>query len=100
MNTHFKISGLCLLAAVAIAACSSQSVMPDKSGIKVGREKPAKDCKELGKVTGSTVNVKGTREEVLEDMKQNAADKGATYVEVLQYSDSGTAVTGLAYQCN
>jgi len=85
--------------AVNFLGCASQSVMANKDSIKVGRDDPSKDCKSLGKVTGSTLSTKATQKDVLEDMKQNAANKGATYVKVMQYSDTGTAVTGFAYQC-
>ena len=90
---------LLLMSALFIAACSSQSVMPEKDEITVSRKKPGKDCKDLGKVTGTSSSSYGTRAQVLEDMKQDAANKGATYVMVKQYSDAGTSVTGVAYQC-
>jgi hypothetical protein len=82
-----------------ILGCASQSVLPDKTEVKVSREVPNQKCVELGKVTGNSISVKTTREEVLEDMKQDAANKGANYVVVKQYSDNGTSVTGMAYQC-
>ena len=90
---------LLILSALFLSACASQSVMPDKEEVKVSRETP-KDCKDLGKVTGTSGSVKPDRKAVLEDMKQDAANKGANYVVVKQYSDNGTSVTGLAFQCN
>ncbi|MCB0385182.1 MAG: DUF4156 domain-containing protein [Bdellovibrionales bacterium] len=79
--------------------CASQSVLPDKEDIKTSREKPDDDCEALGKVTGNSISTKATPEQVLEDMKQEAANKGANYVMVEQYSPTGTSVTGLAYKC-
>lgn len=79
--------------------CASQSVLPVAKDIKVSREAP-KGCKSLGKVTGSTSSAKGNAEEVLEDMKKEAANKGATHVVVLQYSPQQTSVTGESYQCD
>lgn len=84
---------------LGLTACSSRSVMPDSEEVKVSRDAADKDCKELGKITGTTSSVKGTREEVLEDLKQTAANKGANYVMVKQYSAQGTSVTGMAYEC-
>ena len=43
--------------------------------------------------------VKGTQEQALGDLKREAANKGANYVMVKQYSDLGTSVTGIAYEC-
>ncbi|MEO0335738.1 MAG: DUF4156 domain-containing protein [Pseudomonadota bacterium] len=84
-----------------ISGCSSRSVMPDKEEVKVSREAPDKGdkCKKMGRITGTSGSAKGTREEVLEDLKQEAANKGANYVVVKQYSPQGTSVTGVAYEC-
>ncbi len=79
--------------------CSSRSVLPDADEVKVSRENPSETCKEIGKVTGSSTSAKASREQVLEDLKREAANKGANYVVVKQYSDYGTAVTGIAYEC-
>ena len=94
-----KTFALLTLIALFSAGCASQSIMADKEDVKVSREPADKDCQELGKVTGSSLSAKATQEEVLEDMKQNAANKGANYVVVEQYSDMGSAVTGVAYKC-
>lgn len=84
-----------------LAGCASQSIMPEKDEVKVSREDADKeDCKFISKVSGNSVSIKATREQVLEDMKQDAANKGANYVVVKNFSDTGTSVTGLAYQCN
>ena len=84
-----------------LGGCSSRSVLPDKEGVKVTRDEPDKEdnCKKLGTITGTSGSVKGTQEEVLEDLKQTAADKGANLVVVKQYSPTGTSVTGVAYEC-
>ena len=84
---------------MVLMGCSSQSILPDKEGVKASREPADKDCKELGKVRGTSISAKGSREEVLEDLKQETANKGGNYVVVQQYSDNGTSVTGVAYQC-
>ena len=84
---------------LGLTACSSRSVMPDAEEVKVSREAADEDCKEMGKITGTTSSVKGTKEQALEDLIQTAANKGANYVMVKQYSAQGTSVTGIAYEC-
>lgn len=82
-----------------LSACASRSVLPDTKEVKVSREKPDKDCKEIGQITGTTMTAKGNQEEALADLKKEAANKGANYVVVKQYSSYGTSVTGTAYEC-
>ncbi len=87
------------LVAWVMAACASRSVLPEVKEVKVSREAADKDCREIGMITGSTPSVKGTQEDALADLKKEAANKGANYVVVKQYSAYGTAVTGIAYEC-
>ena len=42
---------------------------------------------------------KGTAEDALNDMKKEAANKGANYLQIKEYSSYGTAVTGIAFKC-
>ena len=79
--------------------CSSKPVLPLTSSVKVSREPAENRCREIGPVRGATLSVRGTAQEVLEDMKKDAAQKGANYVVVQQYSGHETAVTGVAYDC-
>jgi hypothetical protein len=88
-----------VLASLSLAACASRSVLPDVKEVKVSREEPSPKCREIGKLTGTASSSKGTREESLEDLKKETANKGGNYVVVKQYSDYGTAVTGIAYEC-
>ena len=93
---HFALA----LISVSLAACASRSALPLVKEVKVSREEPlSKKCREIGKLTGSTSSIKGTQEQALEDLKREAANKGANYVVVKEYSDYGTAVTGIAYEC-
>ena len=87
--------GLSLVA----SACSTRSVLPKADEVKMSREMPPKNCVELGPVTGRLRTEKGNEEAVLADLRQEAAYKGANYVRVRQYSNYGTAVTGVAYDC-
>lgn len=86
-------------AALALASCASKPILPTEKDIKVSREEPSSKCKEIGPLTGRTASVKGTREQALEDLKREAANKGANYVLIKQMSDYGTAITGVAYDC-
>lgn len=88
-----------LTMALMASACASRSVLPDVKEVKVSREAPDKKCTEIGSITGRTATVKGTQEQALEDLKKEAANKGANYVVVKQYSGMGTSVTGVAYEC-
>ncbi|MGE4130574.1 MAG: DUF4156 domain-containing protein [Bdellovibrionales bacterium] len=81
------------------AGCASRSVLPDTKEVKVSREAPSEKCKEIGTMTGKTNSTKGTQEDALNDLKTEAANRGANYVVVKQYSSYGTSVTGIAYEC-
>ncbi len=91
--------------AAGLTACTSMpttkamSPLPQNNNVRVSRVDPDSACKFLSKVEGRTQSVKGTRDEALGDLKQEAANKGANYLVVKQYSDAGTAVTGEAYLC-
>lgn len=83
----------------ALVGCASRSVLPEAKEVKISRDAAGDDCREIGTITGNTSSTKGTREQALEDLKQEAANKGANYVMVKQYSAYGTSVTGVAYEC-
>lgn len=82
-----------------ILSCGSQSIIPSPSDIEVGRKVPSGNCVELGLLRGSTMTTSGTKEDALTDLKSTAAAKGATYIKVEQFSETGTSVTGIAYTC-
>jgi hypothetical protein len=94
-----------LLAAVLVltAACAHHarqlSVIPKSDEVKVSRDAAGEDCKEIGPINGTTSSANGTREQALEDLKKDAAAKGANYVMIKQYSAYGTSVVGVAYDC-
>jgi hypothetical protein len=85
---------------VLFAACSSHPIKPEADNVKVSRDEADKDCKELGDVEGRVKNVKGTFEEALEDLKLDAARKGANYVHIQQSGAMGQSVRGAAYFCD
>ncbi|MCM2281310.1 MAG: DUF4156 domain-containing protein [Bdellovibrionaceae bacterium] len=91
--------GILVTAAIALAGCSSHPVVPDKEAVKVSRDDADKDCRELGPVQGSVTTTKGTVEQAIDDMKLDAARKGANYVRMQATSAMGTSVSGTAYIC-
>ncbi len=93
-----KIVALLLLG--LLTACSHQPLIPEAKNIKVARENPGKGCEEIGPVQGSVSSVHGTVEQAIEDMKLDAARKGANFVRLETASAVGTSVRGTAYQCH
>ncbi len=93
---------LTLLSLVVLwfAACSSAPpVKPESKNVEVSRDPADDDCKEIGSVEGRTVSSKGNFEEALEDLKADAAGKGANFVQIRKTGAMGTAVRGMAYLC-
>ena len=90
---------LALLLILVLTACSSQPIVPEAKNIKLARENPSKDCREIGPVQGSVSSNKGTIEQAIEDMKLDAARKGANYVRMESTGAYGTSASGTAYQC-
>ncbi|MDZ4675962.1 MAG: hypothetical protein SGI74_00500 [Oligoflexia bacterium] len=88
-----------VIAILSFVGCSSKSLTPDVREVKMSRENPDSECKELGRVSGTTMTAQGTSEEALADMQDDAAKKGANFVKIGQYSGSGTGVIGVAYDC-
>lgn len=89
-----------VIACLMLFGCASpHPIVPDVETVKVSRDKPSSKCKELGKVTGTTLSAKGKPEDALLNMKSEATSKGANYLQVLEYSEEGTSVTGYAYDC-
>jgi hypothetical protein len=85
--------------ALLLGACASRSVLPEPKEVRVSRDEPGEDCKDLGVISGMTSSAKGTPEQAMEDLKKEAAIKGANYVRIKQFSAYGTGVTGIAYDC-
>lgn len=90
------IAGLFVL---SFTGCSHESLTPQSSDVKASKEAPPADCKEISKVTGTTRTAHETAADALEDLKKDASNRGANYVQIEQYSDYGTSVTGRAFRC-
>ncbi|OFZ18902.1 MAG: hypothetical protein A2Z20_12395 [Bdellovibrionales bacterium RBG_16_40_8] len=80
-------------------ACSTMSNLAEEDNVKVSRDEPSKDCEFLDKLEGRSLTRTAKQEDALKDLRQEAANKGANYLVVKEYSGVGTAVTGLAYKC-
>jgi hypothetical protein len=92
-----NISSALLL--IGLSGCSSQPILAKNMDVKLSREAPDKECREIGKVQGQTLTNHGTQEEAMADLKKDAAIKGANYVQIEQFSAHGTAVNGTAFHC-
>lgn len=82
-----------------LMGCRSRSLLADVRDVKLSREAAQSNCRELGLIKGTTTSARGTQEQALEDLKKEAANKGANFVTIKEYSSYGTTVTGLAYEC-
>lgn len=83
-----------------LSACSSHPIKPEGKNVEVSRNDADKDCKEIGRVEGRVKNVKGNFDEAMEDLKLDAARKGANYVKMEQTGAMGQSVAGVAYFCD
>lgn len=83
-----------------LISCNSTPIVPSSESIKISRETPKDpECKNLGRVQGKTISVKPDLEGAIEDMKREAAYKGANYLVMETASGYETAVSGTAYYC-
>lgn len=95
-----KKLSLALFTAWALISCSNAPpIKPTADSIKVSRDPAKESCKELGDVEGRVKNIKGNFDEALEDLKLDAARKGANYVQIQQTGAQGQSVRGAAYLC-
>lgn len=89
-----------LIGLALISGCTqTPPVIPEAKNVEVSRKPAHKDCEELGPVEGRAVSAKGSFEEALEDLKKEAAHRGANYVHLGQSGAMATAVRGVAYVC-
>jgi hypothetical protein len=81
------------------AACSHQPVLPEAKNVTVKREDAPSGCREIGRVLGQVRTTAGSIEQAVDDMKLDAARKGANYVRMESTGAMGTSASGTAYQC-
>lgn len=82
-----------------LASCSTTPIVPRGDSITISRDNPPEICKNLGRVQGRTVGSSPNLEAAVEDMKKDAAFKGANYVVIETASGYETAVAGTAFYC-
>ena len=96
----FLFTSLSALSALSFfSSCSHQAIVPEAKNVRIAREEPSKNCKNLGHVEGSVITAHGKIEDAIEDMKLDAARKGANFVQMGQTSSLGKNVAGVAFQC-
>lgn len=97
-----KRSNLYLMAfaILFLGACSSHPVIPEKEDIKITRDNPDSDCKEIGPIEGRTNKLKAKPEDAIEDMKSEAIKKGANFVKIETFGAMNSSVRGTAYYCD
>ena len=71
----------------------------DVKDVKVAWENAAESCQDLGPVAGKLIGTKPNLDLAVNDMKKEAAAKGANFVKIESASVYGTAVRGQAYFC-
>lgn len=86
-------------AGLFLSGCKSHEILPEKTEVKVSREAAAKDCRLIGPVTGSVTKIGESSEKALENMKMDAARKGANFVFYEAGSATGMGLKGQAYFC-
>lgn len=84
---------------ILISSCSSHPVLPTTSDIKVSRDEAAKNCKSIGAIEGRSNKINPDTEDVLEDLKKEAVNKGANYVKIETMGAQGGSIRGQAYYC-
>jgi hypothetical protein len=84
---------------LTISACSSQPIIPEAKNVKLSREDADKDCREIGLVQGTVSTTHGTLEQAIENMKLDAARRGANFIRMESTGAMGTSASGTAYQC-
>lgn len=91
---------LVIVSLLALSACSSAPpVKPESKNVKVSRDEADSDCKEIGEVEGRNSSAHGDFDTALEDLKTDAAGKGANFVQIRQSGAMGTSIRGMAYLC-
>lgn len=88
-----------IASSLLLASCSTTPIVPRGDSITISRENPPEICKNLGRVQGRTVGTAPNLEAAVEDMKKDAAFKGANYVVMETASGYETAVAGTAFYC-
>ncbi len=84
---------------MVIAGCHSVEKFPEAKDVNTGANVPSKDCREIGSIRGRANSKTPDIEAAMKDLKLEAANKGANYVQIKEKSGYGTEVVGLAFNC-
>lgn len=90
---------IAMMMAALLVGCASQPLVPAAENVKVQREDVAADCENLGALEGRNSDLRGNVEKAIEDLRLEAARKGATHVRLEATSGYGNSVRGVAYRC-
>lgn len=93
----FGLLGLTLSG--ALPACSSKPIVPEAENVILQREDVDPACQNLGPLEGRNADLRGDVEKALEDLRLEAARKGATHVRLETTSGLGNAARGTAFRC-
>src|SRR5262245_10897 len=114
MKLAFKNCFVICVCLLGMSACTTNDLTPQAANVAAGRADPAPGCKPVGYLTGKGGGTFGggliSNEDLIEyamnDLRNQAADKGANYVQhdppQLGSGDGTTTtatITGTAYQC-
>lgn len=77
---------------LALTGCHSVEKFPEAKDVKTGANVPSNDCREIGSIRGRTNSKTPDIEAALKDLKLEAANKGANYVQVKEKSAYGTEI--------
>lgn len=95
MRKFLAITGLFL----SLTACKSVEKFPESKDVNTGANVPSKDCREIGSIRGRANSKTPDMEAAMKDLKMEAANKGANYVQIKEKSGLGTEVVGIAFNC-
>ena len=79
-----------------LAACAGRS----HSHVQVSPQYPSGNCREVGQVIGNANSRQNNaREQALDDLRYQAAQRQADYVRLIAVTAHGAAARGVAYRC-
>jgi hypothetical protein len=114
MNTRFALIGLLSLSLSSALGCATASLSPQGANVAVARSAPAPGCRAVaylvgeggGTFGGGWISNDKLIEYAMNDLRNKAAERGATYVQAdppTLGTGKGTTttvtVTGTAYAC-
>lgn len=93
------VAGLsALILTFGFSGCRSKPIL-EKDDVKVTRDEPSESCKPLGAIEGRVITLRGTQEQAMENLKEEAVKKGANWVKIDSIGAQGTTIRGQAYSC-